>query len=307
MLALWHSKALSASIHLIESWPSKMSTALQLPSANLPVGSLEAYRQAVFSLPMLTAEEERELAERYRKENDLDAAWQLVTAHLRFVVRIARGYDGYGLPQADLIQEGNVGLMKAVKRFDPSIGVRLVSFAVHWVKAEIHEFILRNWRIVKVATTKAQRKLFFNLRSSRKRLGWMNRAEVEEVAADLGVEPRVVVEMEQRLSAHDASFDPLIEHDSENDRPAPSGYLEDLRFEPAAQAETDDWEAHSEAMLADALECLDDRSRSIIARRWLAERKMTLQELADEYGVSAERIRQLEKNALKKLRNLIDI
>ena len=284
-----------------------MSTALQLPSANLPIGSLEAYRQAVFSLPMLTAEEERELAERYRNENDLDAAWQLVTAHLRFVVRIARGYDGYGLPQADLIQEGNVGLMKAVKRFDPSIGVRLVSFAVHWVKAEIHEFILRNWRIVKVATTKAQRKLFFNLRSSRKRLGWMNRAEVEEVAADLGVEPRVVVEMEQRLSAHDASFDPLIEHDSENDRPAPAGYLEDLRFEPAAQVENDDWETHSEAMLADALEGLDDRSRSIIARRWLAERKVTLQELADEYGVSAERIRQLEKNALKKLRRLIDI
>ena len=256
---------------------------------------------------MLTAEEERELAERYRNEHDLDAAWELVTAHLRFVVRIARGYDGYGLPQADLIQEGNVGLMKAVKRFDPSVGVRLVSFAVHWVKAEIHEFILRNWRIVKVATTKAQRKLFFNLRSSRKRLGWMNRAEVEEVAADLGVEPKVVVEMEQRLSAHDASFDPLIEHDSENDRPAPAGYLEDLRFEPAAQVENDDWATHSAAMLADALECLDDRSRSIVARRWLAERKVTLQELADEYGVSAERIRQLEKNALKKLRKLIDI
>ena len=284
-----------------------MSTALQLPAANLPVGSLDAYRQAVFSLPMLTAEEERELAERYRNEHDLDAAWELVTAHLRFVVRIARGYDGYGLPQADLIQEGNVGLMKAVKRFDPSVGVRLVSFAVHWVKAEIHEFILRNWRIVKVATTKAQRKLFFNLRSSRKRLGWMNRAEVEEVAADLGVEPKVVVEMEQRLSAHDASFDPLIEHDSENDRPAPAGYLEDLRFEPAAQVENDDWATHSAAMLADALECLDDRSRSIVARRWLAERKVTLQELADEYGVSAERIRQLEKNALKKLRKLIDI
>ena len=284
-----------------------MTTALQLPSNSLPIGSLDAYRQAVFSLPMLSAEEERELAERYRNENDLDAAWQLVTAHLRFVVRIARGYDGYGLPQADLIQEGNVGLMKAVKRFDPNVGVRLVSFAVHWVKAEIHEFILRNWRIVKVATTKAQRKLFFNLRSSRKRLGWMNRAEVEEVAADLGVEPRVVMEMEQRLSAHDASFDPLIEHDSENDRPAPAGYLEDRRFEPSIQAEDDDWEAHSEAKLADALEGLDDRSRSIIARRWLAERKMTLQELADEYGVSAERIRQLEKNALKKLRKLIDI
>ena len=286
---------------------NEMSTALQLPSAALPIGNLTAYRQAVFSLPMLSAEKERELAERYRDGRDLDAAWELVTAHLRFVVRIARGYDGYGLAQADLIQEGNVGLMKAVKRFDPTVGVRLVSFAVHWIRAEIHEFILRNWRIVKVATTKAQRKLFFNLRSSRKRLGWMSRAEVEEIAADLGVEPRVVVEMEQRLSAHDASFDPLIEHDSESDRPAPAGYLQDLRFEPAAQAEEDDWKAHSEAMLADAMAALDDRSRSIVARRWLADRKMTLQELADEYGVSAERIRQLEKNALKKLRNLIDI
>ena len=283
-----------------------MSTALQLPSAGVPIGSLEAYRHAVFSLPMLTEKEERELAERYRDEDDLDAAWRLVTAHLRFVVRIARGYDGYGLPQADLIQEGNVGLMKAVKRFDPTMGVRLVSFAVHWVKAEIHEFILRNWRIVKVATTKAQRKLFFNLRSSRKRLGWMSRAEVEDVAADLGVEPRVVMEMEQRLTAHDASFDPLVEHDSDCDRPAPSGYIEDLRFEPATQAEDDDWKAHSEAKLAEAMEALDDRSRSIVSRRWLAERKMTLQELADEYGVSAERIRQLEKNALKKLRKLID-
>ena len=284
-----------------------MSTALQLPAAHLPIGSLEAYRQAVFALPMLSAEEERELAERYRNESDLDAAWRLVTAHLRFVVRIARGYEGYGLAQADLIQEGNIGLMKAVKRFDPGIGVRLVSFAVHWVKAEIHEFILRNWRIVKVATTKAQRKLFFNLRSSKKRLGWMSRAEVEDIAADLGVEPRVVMEMEQRLSAHDASFDPLIEHDPENERPAPSGYLQDLRFEPAARAEEEDWEAHSEAKLADALEALDDRSRSIVARRWLTERKTTLQELADEYGVSAERIRQLEKNALEKLRKLIDI
>ena len=285
-----------------------MSTALQLQATTtLPVGNLAAYRQAVFSLPMLSAEKERELAERYRNERDLDAAWELVTAHLRFVVRIARGYDGYGLAQADLIQEGNVGLMKAVKRFDPNVGVRLVSFAVHWVRAEIHEFILRNWRIVKVATTKAQRKLFFNLRSMRKRLGWMSRTEVEDIAADLGVEPRVVMEMEQRLSAHDASYDPLVEHDSENDRPAPSGYLQDLRFEPAARVEDDDWEVYSEARLAEALEALDDRSRSIIVRRWLAERKMTLQELADEYGVSAERIRQLEKNALERLRKLIDI
>ena len=288
--------------------PSEMSTALQLQATTtLPVGNLAAYRQAVFSLPMLSAEKERELAERYRNERDLDAAWKLVTAHLRFVVRIARGYDGYGLAQADLIQEGNIGLMKAVKRFDPNVGVRLVSFAVHWVRAEIHEFILRNWRIVKVATTKAQRKLFFNLRSLRKRLGWMSRTEVEDIATDLGVEPRVVMEMEQRLSAHDASYDPLVEHDPENDRPSPSGYLQDLRFEPAARVEDDDWEAYSEARLTEALEALDDRSRSIIVRRWLAERKMTLQELADEYGVSAERIRQLEKNALNRLRKLIDI
>ena len=285
-----------------------MSTALQLQATTtLPVGNLAAYRQAVFSLPMLSAEKERELAERYRNERDLDAAWELVTAHLRFVVRIARGYDGYGLAQADLIQEGNIGLMKAVKRFDPNVGVRLVSFAVHWVRAEIHEFILRNWRIVKVATTKAQRKLFFNLRSMRKRLGWMSRTEVEDIAADLGVEPRVVMEMEQRLSAHDASYDPLVDHDPENDRPSPSGYLQDLRFEPAARVEDDDWGVYSEARLAEALEALDDRSRSIIVRRWLAERKMTLQELADEYGVSAERIRQLEKNALERLRKLIDI
>lgn len=282
-----------------------MSTALQLPAIAPSVGNLAAYRQAVFSFPMLSAEKERELAVRYRDERDLDAAWELVTAHLRFVVRIARGYDGYGLPQADLIQEGNIGLMKAVKRFDPNVGVRLVSFAVHWVRAEIHEFILRNWRIVKVATTKAQRKLFFNLRSSRKRLGWMSQAEVEDIAADLGVAPRVVVEMEQRLSAHDASFDPLVERDSDNDRPAPAGYLQDLRFEPATRAEDEDWAAHSEAQLTGALETLDDRSRSIITRRWLSERKTTLQALADEYGVSAERIRQLEKNALKKLRKLI--
>ena len=286
---------------------TEMSTALQLPAATLPVGNLAAYRQAAFSLPMLSAEKERELAARYRNERDLDAAWELVTAHLRFVIRIARGYDGYGLAQADLIQEGNIGLMKAVKRFDPDIGVRLVSFAVHWVRAEIHEFILRNWRIVKVATTKAQRKLFFNLRSSRKRLGWMSQAEVVDIAADLGVEPRVVMEMEQRLSAHDASYDPLIEHDSDNERPTPAGYLQDLRSEPAAQVEGDDWDAYCEAQLADALQALDDRSRSIVARRWLGERKVTLQELADEYGVSAERIRQLEKNALKKLRRLIDI
>jgi RNA polymerase sigma-32 factor len=268
----------------------------------LPTGSLEAYRHAVSSVPMLTLEEERELAERFRSEQDLDAAWRLVTSHLRFVVRIARGYDGYGLPQADLIQEGNIGLMKAVKRFDPDVGVRLVSFAVHWVRAEIHEFILRNWRIVKVATTKSQRKLFFNLRSAKKRLGWMNQAEVQAVAEDLGVSSETVLEMEQRLNAHDAAFDAQYEADGDSDRLAPAGYLQDLRYEPASQVEETQWRDRGEAQLREALKSLDDRSRVIVESRWLEEGKVTLQALADRYQVSAERIRQLEKNALKKLR-----
>ena len=267
-----------------------------------PTGSVEAYRAAVNSFPLLSAEEERELAERYRQDNDLDAAWQLVLSHLRFVVRIARGYNGYGLAEADLIQEGNIGLMKAVKRFDPSVGVRLVSFAVHWVRAEIHEFILRNWRIVKVATTKAQRKLFFNLRSAKKRLGWMSKDEVDAVAEDLGVNSDTVMEMEQRLNAHDASFDPQVNQDGDSDYLAPAGYLEDLRFEPGQQAEDDDWENHSGGQLERALGQLDERSRTIIESRWLAEDKSTLQCLADRFGVSAERIRQLEKNAMKKLK-----
>ncbi|MDX1527696.1 MAG: RNA polymerase sigma factor RpoH [Gammaproteobacteria bacterium] len=271
-----------------------------------PTGSLEAYRAAVNSFPMLSAEQERELAERYRRDNDLDAAWQLVLSHLRFVVRIARGYSGYGLPEADLIQEGNIGLMKAVKRFDPSVGVRLVSFAVHWIRAEIHEFILRNWRIVKVATTKAQRKLFFNLRSAKKRLGWMNKEEVDAVAEDLGVNSATVMEMEQRLNAHDASFDPQVSQDGDGDYLAPSGYLEDLRFEPGQQAEDDDWENHSGDRLEQAMSRLDERSRVIIEKRWLTEDKTTLQELADRYGVSAERIRQLEKNAIKKLKTTME-
>ncbi len=281
-----------------------MSTAVKNLALASPTGSLEAYRRAAHAMPMLTAEEERELAERFRDQKDLDAAWRLVTSHLRFVVRIARGYDGYGLPQADLIQEGTVGLMKAVKRFDPEVGVRLVSFAVHWVRAEIHEYILRNWRIVKVATTKAQRKLFFNLRGAKKRLGWMSREEVDAVAKDLGVKPETVLEMEQRLGAYDASFDGSASDDDE--RPAPSGFLPDLRFEPAAQVEREDWQSHSEARLAEALESLDARSHDIISRRWLAEDKETLQTLADEYGVSAERIRQLEKNAMAKLRRQLD-
>lgn len=268
----------------------------------VPTGSLEAYRAAVNSFPMLSAEEERDLAERYRRDDDLDAAWQLVLSHLRFVVRIARGYSGYGLAEADLIQEGNIGLMKAVKRFDPSMGVRLVSFAVHWVRAEMHEFILRNWRIVKVATTKAQRKLFFNLRGAKKRLGWMNKAEVDAVAGDLGVNSATVMEMEQRLSAHDASFDPQIDGDGDTDYLAPVGYLEDLRFEPGQQAEDDDWDNHSGNRLEEAMTHLDERSRIIIEKRWLADDKTTLQVLADRFGVSAERIRQLEKNAMKKLK-----
>jgi len=272
----------------------------------LPVGSLEAYKQAVETIPMLSREEEQALAERYQRDHDLDAAWRLVTAHLRFVVRIARGYQGYGLAEADLIQEGNIGLMKAVKRFDPAIGVRLVSFAVHWIRAEIHEFILRNWRIVKVATTKAQRKLFFNLRGAKKRLGWLNREEVESVASDLGVTPEDVVEMEKRLNAHDAAFDQGASGEDEGP-PAPVAYLQDLRFDPAASAEDTDWETHNSERLLEALDRLDDRSRDIVTRRWLDEgNKATLHDLAGKYHVSAERIRQLEKNAMHKLRRTLE-
>nr|VFK38302.1 MAG: RNA polymerase sigma-32 factor [Candidatus Kentron sp. TC]VFK38687.1 MAG: RNA polymerase, sigma 32 subunit, RpoH [Candidatus Kentron sp. TC]VFK53174.1 MAG: RNA polymerase sigma-32 factor [Candidatus Kentron sp. TC] len=269
----------------------------------LPTGSLEAYQQSVNSIPILTAEEEKELADRYRREGDLDAAWRLVSSHLRFVARIARGYSGYGLQEADLIQEGSIGLMKAVKRFDPDIGVRLVSFAVHWIRAEIHEFILRNWRIVKVATTKAQRKLFFNLRSAKKRLGWLNRGEISAIAQDLGVTPETVVEMEKRLNARDAAFDGFVEEEDEDwERPSPAAYLRDRRFEPAARVEEEDWREHGEIQLRHALTTLDPRSREIITERWLLEERSTLRELADRYQVSAERIRQLEKNAMKKLR-----
>ena len=278
-----------------------MSKELELSLA-LPTGNLAAYRQAVNSVPMLSAAEEKELAERYQATQDLDAAWRLVTSHLRFVVRIARGYSGYGLPEADLIQEGNIGLMKAVKRFDPDVGVRLVSFAVHWVRAEIHEYILRNWRIVKVATTKAQRKLFFNLRGAKKRLGWLNREEIEAVAEDLGVPSETVLEMEKRLAAHDAAFDPQSDVDGDNERFAPAAYLQDMRFEPAAQAEAEDWDAHSGQRLHEALQSLDARSCDIVTKRWLDEDKVTLQELADTYGISAERVRQLEKNAMNKLK-----
>jgi RNA polymerase sigma-32 factor len=272
----------------------------------LPTGSLAAYQQTVNRIPLLSAEEEQQLAERFHRENDLDAAWHLVQSHLRFVVRIARGYSGYGLPLADLIQEGSVGLMKAVKRFDPALGVRLVSFAVHWIRAEIHEFILRNWRIVKVATTKAQRKLFFNLRSAKKHLGWLNQEEVDEVAKDLGVQPETVWEMERRLSAYDAAFDGLPDGSSAEDVPlTPAAYLEDLRFDPATQVEEADWQKHSVERLTGALATLDGRSREILAKRWLNEDKATLHQLAAQHQVSAERIRQLERNAIRRLKDAL--
>ncbi len=284
-----------------------MSKALEL-QMNFPIGSIEAYTATVNRLPMLSVEEERALAERLHRDNDLDAARQLVLSHMRFVVHIARGYSGYGLPQADLIQEGNIGLMKAVKRFDPTMNVRLVSFAVHWIRAEIHEFILRNWRIVKVATTKAQRKLFFNLRSSKKRLGWFSKDEVDTVAKELGVSAADVLEMESRLSGHDMAFDGGVDgDDSEDAPPAPSTYLQDMRFDPASQLEDSDWEEHSTGRLAEALASLDARSRDIVQARWLTDdSKITLQDLADKYNVSAERIRQLEKNAMKKLKDVLE-
>lgn len=281
-----------------------MGKELAIPMT-LPTGSMEAYVSAAFQLPMLTAEEEHDLAVRLRDRHDLQAARALVMSHLRFVVRIARGYNGYGLPQSDLVQEGTVGLMKAVRRFDPDMGVRLVSFAVHWIKAEIHEYILRNWRIVKVATTKAQRKLFFNLRSSKKRLGWFSQAEVEQVAEDLGVKPETVLEMESRLSNYDLSFDGSDSDDDEGPVMAPAAYLPDLRHEPSAMLErADSAESERDGLYA-ALESLDERSRDILQRRWLNEGKETLHELADEYGVSAERIRQIEAAAMKKLRKAL--
>ncbi len=279
-----------------------MTQGLELQLA-VPTGSLESYSQAVRNIPILTKEEERDLAVRLQEHGDLEAAQKLVISHLRFVMHIARSYSGYGLPQADLIQEGNIGLMKAVKRFDPSQGVRLVSFAVYWIRAEIHEFILRNWRIVKVATTKAQRKLFFNLRSAKKRLGWLSQDEADAVAEDLGVSRKEVFEMESRLSAHDASFDEPADDDSENYNPSPVAYLQDISHEPSRIVEAKDFEDHNQQRLYHALESLDERSRDIMQSRWLTENKLTLHELADRYSVSAERIRQLENNAIKKLRN----
>ena len=275
-------------------------------SLALPSGSLDAYIRSVQTIPMLSEQEEKDLARRFQQENDLEAARQLVLSHLRFVVRVARSYSGYGLAQADLIQEGNVGLMKAVKRFDPEMGVRLVSFAVHWIRAEIHEFILRNWRIVKVATTKAQRKLFFNLRSSKKRLGWLNQDEVEAVATDLGVTGKDVMEMEKRMSAVDAAYDAGSSADADEAWSAPVNYLEDRRPGPETELEDLQVENLTRQSLANALDALDDRARDIITHRWLSDRKMTLSELAEKYRVSAERIRQLEKTAFAKLRQNLE-
>ena len=270
-----------------------------------PLGSLEAYIGAVHQIPVLSVEDEQALARRYRDDEDLDAARELVHSHLRFVVHVARGYSGYGLQFGDLIQEGNIGLMKAVKRFDPDIGVRLVSFAVHWIRAEMHEFILKNWRIVKVATTKAQRKLFFNLRKSKTRLGWLNAEEVRAVAADLNVSEREVLEMESRLSGRDIGFDAPSDEDDDHAPPSPSAYLIAHDEDPAQAYERSDSADNRLELLREGMARLDVRSRDIIKRRWLdPEAKVTLQELADEYGVSAERIRQVEANALKKMKAL---
>ncbi len=282
-----------------------MNYNLQTISNSLPLGSLDAYIHRVNQTPLLTAEEEQALARRFVDESDLEAARQLVFAHLRYVVRIARGYLGYGLPLGDLIQEGNVGLMKAVKRFNPDMGVRLVSFAVHWVKAEIHEFILRNWRIVKIATTKAQRKLFFNLRSMKKRLGWFTSAEIQVVAKDLGVSPEDVVKMEQRLNAMDSAYDAYDDEESDSYSFAPAHTLEDNAANPLHILESAAVSTKHQSVV-EAFEFLDERSRDILQQRWLVDKKATLQELAEHYQVSPERIRQLEKNAMNKLRKIVE-
>ncbi len=269
-----------------------------------PIGSFDGYLDRVAEIPGLTREREQELAQRLRNAGDLAAARELVLSHLRFVVHVARGYSGYGLPLGDIVQEGNVGLMKAVKRFDPDMGVRLVSFAVHWIRAEIHEFVLRNWRIVKIATTKAQRKLFFNLRRMKKNLAWLTHEETQAVAKDLGVRPEEVTEMEQRLASRELSFDPAP--DAEDDEAyGPAAYLPSPEADPAEQIAEAEWERESSTQLASAIEALDPRSREIVRRRWITEEKATLHDLADQYGVSAERVRQIEAAALKKLRGAL--
>ncbi|PYE31521.1 RNA polymerase RpoH-like sigma 32 subunit [Idiomarina fontislapidosi] len=282
-----------------------MSTELKTMALSVPQGGgLDGYIQSVNRIPMLSAEKEKALAKRLQEDKDLDAAKELIMSHLRFVVHIARGYSGYGLPQADLIQEGNIGLMKAVKRFNPEVGVRLVSFAVHWIKAEIHEYVLRNWRVVKVATTKAQRKLFFNLRKMKKRLGWFNQDEVETVAKELGVSTKEVMEMEARMSAHDQAFELSSDDDDskEGSTYSPAMYLEDKRSDLAEEIEAEDYEAHTQKKLFSAMGELDERSQDIVQSRWLSDSKSTLHDLAAKYEVSAERVRQLEQNAMKKLR-----
>ena len=270
-----------------------------------PIGSFDAYVDAVSRIPVLSREDESELATRYRRDEDLDAARQLVLSHLRFVVHIARGYHGYGLPLGDLVQEGNVGLMKAVKRFDPAVGVRLVSFAVHWIRAEIHEYVLRNWRLVKIATTKAQRKLFFNLRKYKRSLGWLSAEETQAVARDLGVSVAEVTEMERRLASRDVSYDPAPDADDEDESYSPSAYLPAPDSDPAVAVERAEWDDDVTDKVAHALAQLDARSQAVLRARWMTDQKATLHELAEEYGVSAERIRQIEANAIKKLRKLV--
>lgn len=283
-----------------------MTKSIMPAKAHLSVSTanVDSYIASAYQIPVLDAEHEHALALSLHEDNDLDAARTLILHHLRFVVQVARGYTGYGLPVADLIQEGNVGLMKAVKKFDPHKGVRLVSFAVHWVRAEIHEYVLRNWRIVKIATTKAQRKLFFNLRSKKKRLAWLNQAEVENVAEQLGVKATDVLEMEKRLSSPDMGFDLPVHADEEDSAAsyAPAAYLSEGTDTPENIAEENDWQAHQNSQLKIALQELDERSHDIIAKRWLAEKKTTLQDLAKQYDISAERVRQLESNAIKKLK-----
>jgi RNA polymerase sigma-32 factor len=282
-----------------------MTTNLLALNSLSPGGDLNAYVQTISAFPVLTVDEERELAEKFYYEDDLQAARKLVLCHLRFVAHLARSYQGYGLSQADLIQEGNVGLMKAVKRFNPEVGVRLVSFAVHWIKAEMHEFILRNWRIVKVATTKAQRKLFFNLRRSKKRLSWLTPEETSAVAADLGVSEQEVTRMEGRLAANDMAFDGYGDDQDDDAIAAPARFLAAPQADPADLVEAQDWQEDASGKLFAALSSLDPRSRDVIERRWLADDKTTLHDLAGEYAVSAERIRQIEKAAMKKLKTAI--
>ena len=270
-----------------------------------PIGSLDAYFDAIGRIPVLSREEETALATRFRDGNDVEAARQLVLSHLRFVVHIARGYLGYGLPMGDLVQEGNVGLMKAVKRYDPAVGVRLVSFAVHWIRAEIHEYVLRNWRLVKVATTKAQRKLFFNLRKYKRNLGWLSAEETATVARELGVTEGEVTEMERRLASRDVSYDPAPDADEEEETYSPSAYLPAPDSDPALAVEREEWDDDVSGRVAEAMETLDARSQAIMRARWMTEPKATLHDLAEQYGVSAERIRQIEANAIRKLRGLV--